>query len=124
MRKYLLLAAAGGVALMSVPAAATVTVNATTLDAIDVTNGATSSTIAFGDSGLAANFTEWLTFTNDMSGMYNITLGTASGDVDFTSAFLTSGARTVPLGPTVATLGLRYSDTSEFWDVIGVPLAS
>ncbi len=48
------------------------------------------TSIGFTEAGLGApTFTEWLTFTNDMAGLYALTLGTSSVGIDFTSAILT-----------------------------------
>ena len=46
--------------------------------------------IGFTESGLdAPTFSEWLTFTNDLAGVYALTLDTSSTGIDFTSAVLT-----------------------------------
>lgn len=68
------------------------------------------TTIGFTEAGLEApNFTEWLTFTNDMAGVYAFTLGTSSVGIDFTSAILTG-----PGGP--FSLNENFDDgTVEQW---------
>ena len=59
------------------------------------------TTIGFTEAGLAnPTFTEWLTFTNDMAGVYALTLDTSSSGIDFTSAILTG-----PGGPYNGTSG-------------------
>ncbi len=70
------------------------------------------TSIGFTEAGLAApTFTEWLTFTNDMAGVYALTLNTSSTGIDFTSAILSG-----PGGP--YELNQEFDDgISEFWQL-------
>ena len=72
----------------------------------------TETTIGFTEAGLAnPTFTEWLTFTNDMAGVYALTLDTSSTGIDFTSAILTG-----PGGP--YELVKEFDNgISEFWNL-------
>ena len=70
------------------------------------------TTIGFTEAGLdAPTFTEWLVFTNDMAGVYALTLDTSSTGIDFTSAILTG-----PGGP--YELVKEFDNgISEFWNL-------
>ena len=81
---------------------ATVTIDDTSFEATDGpdTTG-TTTTIGYTDTDLDnPSFSEFLTFTNDLAGVYSLTLSTSSLSVDFTSAILTLTSD----GSTVATL--------------------
>ena len=98
MRKLILgLATASALAISSAAGAAVTVTGGTTIDPIDVrvTDGVT--TIGFAEAQLAANFVENLSFTNTLTGVYSITLGTSSPSVDFTSAVLTGAGGSFPL---------------------------
>ena len=70
------------------------------------------TTIGFTEAGLAnPNFTEWLTFTNDLAGVYSLTLDTSSSGIDFTSAILTG-----PGGP-YELVEEFDNGISEFWNL-------
>ena len=70
------------------------------------------TTIGFTEAGLASpEFTEWLTFTNDMAGVYALTLDTSSAGIDFTSAILTG-----PGGP-YSLVEEFDNGISEFWNL-------
>ena len=70
------------------------------------------TTIGFTEAGLAnPSFTEWLTFTNDLAGVYALTLDTSSSGIDFTSAILTG-----PGGP-YELVEEFDNGTSEFWNL-------
>ena len=72
----------------------------------------TETTIGFTEAGLDnPTFTEWLTFTNDMAGVYALTLDTSSSGIDFTSAILTG-----PGGP-YELVEEFDNGTSEFWNL-------
>ena len=94
--------------------------NVQTLPAIDdcsmvcdgPTTVGTETTIGFTEAGLGApTFTEWLTFTNDMAGVYALTLDTSSSGIDFTSAILTG-----PGGP-YALIEEFDNGVAEFWNL-------
>lgn len=97
--KYSILASlAASIALVSASPASAGKSNVQTLPAVDdcsmICDGPTTvgseTSIGFTEAGLGApTFTEWLTFTNDMAGVYALTLGTSSVGIDFTSAILT-----------------------------------
>ena len=70
------------------------------------------TTIGFTEAGLDdPTFTEWLTFTNDMAGIYAITLDTSSSGIDFTSAILTG-----PGGP-YELVEEFDNGIAEFWNL-------
>jgi hypothetical protein len=72
----------------------------------------TETTIGFTEAGLAnPTFTEWLTFTNDLAGVYALTLDTSSSGIDFTSAILTG-----PGGP-YELMEEFDNGISEFWNL-------
>jgi hypothetical protein len=94
--------------------------NVQTLTAVDdcsmICDGPTTvgseTTIGFTEAGLAnPTFTEWLTFTNDMAGVYALTLDTSSTGIDFTSAILTG-----PGGP-YEMIEEFDNGISEFWNL-------
>ena len=68
-----------------------------------VSNGTTSSVLVFSDIGVATSFTEAVTFTNDVAGLYSITFGTSSPSIDILTAVLTGAGGpytlTGPQGP-------------------------
>ena len=70
------------------------------------------TTIGFTEADLDdPTFTEWLTFTNDLAGVYALTLDTSSVGIDFTSAILTG-----PNGP--FELVKEFDNgISEFWNL-------
>ena len=70
------------------------------------------TTIGFTEAGLAnPTFTEWLTFTNDLAGVYALTLDTSSTGIDFTSAILTG-----PGGP-YELVEEFDNGIAEFWNL-------
>ncbi|MBX7539402.1 FxDxF family PEP-CTERM protein [Qipengyuania sphaerica] len=97
MRKILPIAMAAAACTLAVPAAATVTIDDTSLENVDgpdTSNGTT--TISFDDSNLEEpTFYEWLTLTNDLAGLYSFTVDTSSIDIDFTEVFLSDGSGTI-----------------------------
>lgn len=98
MRK-LVVGLMGAAALAMASAAnATITVTGTSFSSYSgptSTDGGVTTTIGYADTGLGKpTFTEWLSFTNTLSGIYSVTLDTSSKSVDFTSAFLTNGVNT------------------------------
>jgi hypothetical protein len=55
-------------------------------------DGGVTTTIGYTEANLSSpTFTEFLTFTNTLDGIYSITLSTSSLPVDFTSAVLSNG---------------------------------
>ena len=111
MRKLLLLTAAAPALMFATTANATVTVDDTSITDVDgpATTG-TTTTIGFTEAGLdAPTFEEWLTFTNTVAGLYFLTLGTSSPDVDFTSAVLSGAGGPYALNPAV-------TGPVEFWN--------
>ena len=86
----------GAAALAMASAAnATITVTGTSFTAWSgptSTDGGVTTTIGYADTHLGKpTFTEWLSFTNTLAGIYSVTLDTSSKSVDFTSAYLTNG---------------------------------
>jgi hypothetical protein len=119
MRKMVLASLASMALVSASPAlAAKSTVN--TMPEIDacsmVCDGPTTvgseTTIGFTEAGLdSPTFTEWLTFTNDLAGVYALTLDTSSSGIDFTSAILTG-----PGGP-YELVEEFDNGISEFWNL-------
>ena len=70
------------------------------------------TTLGFTEAGLDnPTFTEWLTFTNDLAGVYALTLDTSSSGIDFTSAILTG-----PGGP-YELVEEFDNGIAEFWNL-------
>ena len=116
MRK-LGLALTGAAALaMASAASATITVNSTsftTYSGPTSTDGGITTTIGYEDTGLAKpTFTEWLSLTNTLAGIYSITLDTSSRSVNFTSAYLTDGTNNYAL---TCQAGCSGTTSVEFW---------
>ena len=89
MRK-LVLGLLGAAALVtSTAGTAAVTVTGSSMSWTGPTTTGANTNIGYSDTGLANPFTEWLTFTNDVAGYYNITATTAASSVNFTSIVLT-----------------------------------
>ncbi len=85
------LALASIAAVALAPAAhAAVSINATSLQAITGPDEvANTVTFGYSDSDLSSpTFSEFLTFTNTIGGMYDLALSTSNSNVDFTRAFL------------------------------------
>ena len=124
--KYPLLASlAASAALASASPAYAGKSNVQTLPTVDncsmVCAGPTTvgseTTIGFTQAGLEApTFTEWLTFTNDVAGIYALTLDTSSSGIDFTSAILTG-----PGGP-YELIEEVDNGISEFWNLSNLSL--
>ncbi len=72
------------------------------------------TTIGFTEAGLDnPTFTEWLTFSNDLAGVYSLTLNSSSVGIDFTSAILTG-----PGGP-FELMEEFDNGIAEFWQLSG-----
>ena len=112
MRKILPIALAATACAFAVPAAATVTIDDTSLENVggpDESDGIT--TISFDDADLQTpEFYEWLTLTNDVAGLYNFTVDTSSVDIDFTEVFLSGNDGTI-----IALAELFDDGVLEFW---------
>ena len=118
MRKILLPLAAAACAF-AVPASAAVTIDDTSIENVDGPDERDgTTTISFDDSEVATpQFEEFLTFTNDVAGVYSFTLDTSSIDVDFTEAFLSNA------NGMVFALSERFDDgIIEFWGLSGVAM--
>ena len=119
MRK-MVLASLASMALVSASPALADKSNKSVLTSVDacsmICDGPTTvgseTTIGFTEAGLAnPTFTEWLTFTNDMAGMYALTMDTSSTGIDFTSAILTG-----PGGP-YELVEEFDNGIAEFWNL-------
>jgi hypothetical protein len=112
MRK-LVLSLAGAAALgIASGANATITVDGSSMsyDGPTSLDGGITTTIGYNEAGLDnPTFTEWLTFTNTLAGVYSITLDTSSAGVDFTSAVLSDGVTNYALQ------FLGQFGSNEFW---------
>ena len=111
MKRLVLISAATSALCFATVANATITVDDTSITAIDgpAATGTTTS-IGFTEAGLdTPTFTEWLTFTNTLAGVYYFTLGTSSPSVNFTSAVLTGAGGPYALNPIV-------TGPTEFWN--------
>ena len=112
MRRLLLLSAAAPALTFATAANAAVTVDDTSISEYDgpATTGSTTS-IGFTEAGLESpTFTEWLTFTNTLAGVYFFTLSTSSPNIDYTSAVLTGAGGPYALNPLV-------TGPTEFWNL-------
>lgn len=119
MMRSTLLAAACGLAFVSSTANAAVTVDDTSFDTYDIANpNGPFTTISYGDAGLGNNFSEFLTFTNTLGGLYNIDASTSSPFTDFTSGVLTFG------GNTVATLMPVVEGDTKYFRTTNVALGA
>jgi hypothetical protein len=115
MRK-LALALAGTAALTFASAAnATVALVSCTMNCQGPSTIGTQTTIGYSDTGLDTHFTESLSFLNDMSGIYSITLTTSTAAVNFTSAILSDGINSYDLHKIVD------DGTNEFWSFVNPP---
>ncbi|MEP7129707.1 MAG: FxDxF family PEP-CTERM protein [Sphingomicrobium sp.] len=87
------------------------------------TDGGVTTTIGYEDTGLAKpTFTEWLSFTNTLAGIYSVTLDTSSRSVNFTSAYLTDGTNNYALA---CISGCSPSTSSiEFWGLDDTVIAA
>ena len=115
MRK-LGIALMGATALAMASAAnATITVTSTSFTSYSgptSTDGGVTTTIGYEDTGLQKpSFSEWLSFTNTLAGIYSVTLDTSSRSVNFTSAYLTDGTNNFAL----TCLAGCSSGSVEFW---------
>ena len=103
----------GATALAMASAAnATITVDNSSMvfDGPTSNDGGITTTIGYTEANLATpTFTEWLTFTNTLDGLYSITLSTSSLPVDFTSAILTNGITNYALSL------VGQQGPNEFW---------
>ncbi|MEO8455310.1 MAG: FxDxF family PEP-CTERM protein [Sphingomicrobium sp.] len=101
----------GATALAMASAAnATITVDASSMSYTGPTTLGTDTTIGYSEAGLTnPTFTEWLTLTNTLAGIYSISLSTSSAGVDFTSAVLSDGVNNYALS-FVGQIG-----SNEFW---------
>ena len=87
MRKLYLCLLGAAAFTVATAANATVTIDDTSFEATDGpdTTGSTT-TVGYTDTALDnPSFSEFLTFTNDLAGVYSLTLSTSSLSVDFTS---------------------------------------
>ena len=119
MRK-LMLGLAGAAALaISSAAGAQVTLDDCTMVCDGPTTLGAETTIGFTEAGLAKpSFSEYLTFTNELAGIYALTLDTSSKGIDFTSAILSG-----PGGPYA--LNEEFDNgISEFWQTSSLYLAA
>jgi len=117
MRK-LALALAGTAALtFATGANATVGLINCTMNCQGPTTIGATTTIGYSDTGLQTpSFTESLTFLDDLSGLYSITLTTSTAAVDFTSAILTDG-----LGGSWDLYKFIDDGTNEYWSFNNPP---
>ena len=112
MRK-LMLGLAGAAALaISSAAGAQVTVDDCSMECDGPATVGSETTIGFTEAGLATpTFSEYLTFTNELAGVYALTLDTSSSGIDFTSAVLSG-----PGGPYA--LNEEFDNgIAEFWQL-------
>jgi hypothetical protein len=114
MRKILFGVVGAAALAISSLASATITVDFSTMSYTGPSQLGADTTIGYSDAGLAnPSFTEWLTFTDSLAGLYSITLDTSSRAVNFTTAYLTDGSTNYALSCQVGCAG----GTSEFWNL-------
>ena len=112
MRKMVLAMAGAAALAISSAAGAQVTLDNCTMVCDGPTTLGSETTIGFTESGLnAPSFIESLMFTNDLAGVYALTLDTSSTGIDFTSAVLTG-----PGGP-YNLIEEFDNGVSEFWNL-------
>ena len=113
MRKLYLCLLGAAAFTVATAANATVTIDDTSFEATDGpdTTGSTT-TVGYTDTALDnPSFSEFLTFTNDLAGVYSLTLSTSSLSVDFTSAILSG-----PGGP-FELIKEFDNGIAEFWNL-------
>jgi hypothetical protein len=112
MRKMVIAMAGAAALAISSAAGAQVTLDNCTMVCDGPTTLGSETTIGFTESGLnAPSFIESLMFTNDLAGVYALTLDTSSTGIDFTSAVLTG-----PGGP-YNLIEEFDNGVSEFWNL-------
>jgi hypothetical protein len=84
---------------MGSAASATITLNSCSMSCTGPSTVGTTTTIGYSESGLGNPFTESLTFTNTLAGLYTISLDTSDIAVNFTSAWLSDGVNNFALAP-------------------------
>lgn len=87
MRK-ILLAAIGTVAMASTANAEILPGTCSFSEACAYSTVGDTTTITLGENDLAASFTETVTFTNTLAGLYSATFGTSSGSVNLSDVYL------------------------------------
>jgi hypothetical protein len=82
-----------GVAALAIgsAASATITLDSCSMSCTGPSAVGNTTTIGYSESGLSNPFTETLTFTNTLAGLYTISLDTSDAAVDFTNAWLSDG---------------------------------
>ena len=112
MRKLMLSLAGAAALAISSAAGAQVTLDDCSMDCDGPATVGAETTIGFTEAGLATpTFSEYLTFTNELAGVYALTLDTSSRGIDFTSAILSG-----PGGPYA--LDEKFDNgISEFWEL-------
>lgn len=118
MKKILPIALAAAACTISAPAFAAVTVTDTTLEDIDGPDvSGDTTTIGFADASVdAPTFEEFLTFVNEVAGIYSFTVSSSSPDIDYTEIFLTNSMGTVYPLTQIA------EGTLEFWGLDNLAL--
>ena len=112
MRKLMLSLAGAAALAISSAAGAQVTLDDCSMDCDGPATVGAETTIGFTEAGLATpTFSEYLTFTNELAGVYALTLDTSSRGIDFTSAILTG-----PGGP-YELIEEFDNGISEFWNL-------
>ncbi len=97
MRK-LFIGLVGAAALaMGSAASATITLDTCSMSCTGPSTVGTTTTIGYSESGLTNPFTETLSFTNSLAGLYTISLDTSDAAVNFTSAWLSDGVNNYAL---------------------------
>lgn len=112
MRKFVMGLAGATALAMASAANATITVDGSSMvyTGPASNDGGVTTTIGYTEANLAKpTFTEWLTLTNTLDGLYSISLSTSSAPVNFTSAILSDGVTNYALS-LVGTQG-----PNEFW---------
>lgn len=120
MRKILLALGTAGALTFASASNAAITVDNSSPAGLVITGPTTTgstTTIGFTDSGLGnPTFAESITFTNDLAGLYSISLGTSSAAVNFTTAVLTGTSGSYNL------TSLFDNGTLEQWGLSGLTL--
>jgi hypothetical protein len=121
MRKLILTVAGAAALTMASAANATVNLLFCSMSCTGPATTGSTTTIGYSEAPLDnPTFTEWLTFSNDLDGLYSVSLSTSSASVDFTSAVLSDGITNYALHFVGA------SGPNEFWglDTTFIPMGT
>jgi PEP-CTERM motif-containing protein len=97
MRKVFIGLVGAAALAMGSAASATITLDTCSMSCTGPSTVGNTTTIGYSESGLGNPFTESLSFTNTLAGLYTISLDTSDRAVNFTSAVLSDGVNNYAL---------------------------